>query len=78
MPCIRGGFSNDKVDAVNEIIASGNRDACDAPLIIPGEPVSPRAAIDHPRSALIGAYNSDIDTWYDLHDVAIAGIVTVV
>ena len=76
----------DKVDAVNEIIASGNRDACDAPLIIPvavhfqntGVPLD--CAIEMALSQVqslnedFGAYNSDIDTWYDLQPTIWPGI----
>jgi gliding motility-associated-like protein len=76
----------DKVDAVNEIIASGNRDECDAPLIIPvavhfqnsGVPLD--CAIEMALSQIqtlnedFGAYNPDIDTWYDLQPSIWPGI----
>ena len=76
----------DKVDAVNEIIASGNRDECDTPLIIPvavhfqntGVPLD--CAIEMALSQIqtlnedFGAYNPDIDTWYDLQPSIWPGI----
>ena len=68
----------EKVDAVNEILASGNRDECDNPLIIPvavhfqnsGVPLN--CAIDMALSQVeslnedFAGTNSDIDTWFDL------------
>lgn len=76
----------DKVDTVNEIIASGNRDECDVPLIIPaavhfqnsGVPIE--CAVEMAQSQIqtlnedFGAYNPDIDTWYDLQPSIWPGI----
>ncbi|MDA0912257.1 MAG: gliding motility-associated C-terminal domain-containing protein [Bacteroidetes bacterium] len=67
-----------KVDAVNELLQSGNRDECDNPLIIPvavhfqntGIPLD--CAIEMALSQIqtlnedFSATNPDIDTWYDL------------
>ena len=71
-------FHAEKVEAVNEALASGNRDACEDPLIIPvavhfqnsGVPLA--CAIDMALSQVetlnedFGATNPDIDTWFDL------------
>ena len=68
----------EKVEAINEIVANGNRDECDTPLIIPvavhfqntGVPLD--CAIEMALSQVqtlnedFNATNPDIATWYDL------------
>ena len=65
------------MDPVNELIASGNWDECDAQLMIPvavhfqnaGVPLD--CAVEMALSQIqtlnedFGAYNPDIDTWYE-------------